>query len=121
MTSDIIPFNIDLRTMEEISFGDLYATKEDFQKIFFEKAYFPTDPITSGDEVSFAEMLKLQSPEYQSVSPFSISGNVRCFLKPNALVLSMPSVHASGSDHFEAQINYEDIEDFYLPEQEYWD
>lgn len=120
-TNDIIPFNIDIQTMKEITFEDLYVANEDFQKIFFEKAYFPTNPITSYDEASFAEMLKLQSPEYQSISPFSISGNVHCFLKPNALVLSMPSVHASGNDHFEAQINYDDIEGFYLLEQKYWD
>ncbi len=83
--------------------------------------YFPTSPITSYDEAGFAEMLKLQSPEYQSISPFSIPGNVRCFLKQDALVLSMPAVHATGSDHFEAQINYDDLKDFYLPEQKYWD
>jgi len=120
-TDDLIPFNIDLRTMEEVSFEDLYAANADFQKVFFDKAYFPTGPVTSCDEGSFAEMLKLQSPEYQSVSPFSIPGNVRCFLKPDALVLSMPSVHAAGSDHFEAQINYDDFEEFYLLEQKYWD
>lgn len=120
-TNDMIPFNIDIQTMKEISFEDLYVANDDFQKVFFEKAYFPTSPITSCDEVSFAEMLKLQSPEYQSISPFSILGNVSCFLKQDALVLSMPSVHATGSDHFEAQINYNDIEAFYLLEQKYWD
>lgn len=119
-TNDIIPFNIDVQTMEEVSFEDLYIANDDFQKVFFEKAYFPTSPITSYEEDSFAEMLKLQSPEYQSISPFSILGNVRCFLKPDALVLCMPSVHATGSDYFEAQINYDDLEDFYLPEQKYW-
>lgn len=120
-TNDMIPFNIDIQTMKEISFEDLYVANDDFQKVFFEKAYFPTSPITSYDEVSFAEMLKLQSPEYQSISPFSILGNVSCFLKQDAIVLSMPSVHATGSDHFEAQINYDDIEAFYLLEQKYWD
>lgn len=120
-TNDMIPFNIDIQTMKEISFEDLYVANDDFQKVFFEKAYFPISPITSYDESSFAEMLKLQSPEYQSISPFSILGNVSCFLKQDALVLSMPSVHAMGSDHFEAQINYNDIEAFYLLEQKYWD
>lgn len=120
-TNDMISFNVDMQTMEEISFEDLYVANDDFQKVFFEKAYSPTSPVTSYDEVSFAEMLKLQSPEYQSISPFSIQGNVSCFLKQDALVLSMPSVHATGSDHFEAQINYDDIEAFYLLEQKYWD
>lgn len=120
-TNDMIPFNIDIQTMKEISFEDLYVANDDFQKVFFEKAYFPTSPITSYDELSFAEMLQLQSSEYQSISPFSILGNVSCFLKQDALVLSMPTVHATGSDHFEAQINYDDIEAFYLLEQKYWD
>ncbi|MCM1561704.1 MAG: hypothetical protein NC123_19545 [Butyrivibrio sp.] len=116
-TNDVIPFNIDMQTMEEVLFEDLYDANGDFQKVFFEKAYFPTSPITSHDEGSFAEMLRLQSPEYQPVSPFSIPGNVSCFLKPDALVLVMPAVHAAGNDYFEAQINYEDIEAFYLLEQ----
>lgn len=120
-TTDLIPLNIDMQTMEEISFEDMYNADEGFQEIFFEKAYFPTDSVTSCEEAGFGGMLQLQSPEYQSISPFSISGNVRCFLKPDALVLSMPSVHASGSDHFEAQIDYDDLEDFYLLEQRYWD
>ena len=33
--------------MEEISFEDLYVANDDFQKVFFEKAYFPTSPVTS--------------------------------------------------------------------------
>lgn len=120
-TDNLISLNIDLQTLEEITFEDLYTVDDNFEKIFFEKAYFPTEPITSYDESGFTEMLMLQSPEYQAISPFSIAGNVSCFLKPEGIVLSMPAVHATGSDHFEAQLNYDDIDKFYKPELKYWD
>lgn len=120
-TDNLISLNIDLQTLEEITFEDLYIVDDNFEKIFFEKAYFPTEPITSYDESSFTEMLMLQSPEYQAISPFSMEGNVRCFLKPEGIVLSMPAMHVTGSDHFEAQLNYSDIDEFYKPELKYWD
>jgi len=107
--------------LKEITLKDLYTTDADFEKVFFDKAFFPTDPVTSYDEASFPEMLKLQSPEYQTADPFSIPDNVSCFLKPDGLVLSMPAVHATGSDHFEAQLQSSDIQQFYLPTQNYWE
>ncbi len=118
--SDLIPLNIDLLSLKEITLKDLYTTDEKFEKVFFEKAFFPADPVTSYDEQSFPEMLKLQSPEYQTISPFSTPDAVSCFLKPEGIVLSMPAVHATGSDHFEAQLPYGDIQPFYLPAQDYW-
>lgn len=120
-TDNLITLNIDLESMEEITFEDLYAVDGDFINIFFERAFFPVNPVTSCDEVSFEEMLKLQTPEYQSADPFSISGNVSCFLKPDGIVLSMPAVHATGNDHFEAQLKYNDIQQFYLPQKKYWE
>lgn len=120
-TDNLITFNIDLETMEEITFEDLYTVNTDFVNIFFERAVFPVNPVTSYDETNFGEMLKLQTPEYQSVDPFSIPGNVSCFLKPDGIVLSMPAVHATGNDHFEAQLKYDDIQQFYLPQDKYWE
>ena len=120
-TNGLCTLNIDLQTMKEVSFDELYKADTDFSEAFFDKAFFPTDPITSYDAASFPEMLKLQTPEYQTVSPFSITGNVSCFLKRDGIVLSMPAVHATGSDHFEAQINYSDIQQFYRLQQNYWE
>ncbi|MGB8455992.1 MAG: hypothetical protein WCD89_27215 [Anaerocolumna sp.] len=119
--NNLIPLNVDLQTMKEITLKNLYKTNADFEKVFFEKAFFPTNPITSYDKDSFPEMLGLQSPEYQTVDPFSIPDNVSCFLKPDGIVLSMPAIHATGSDHFEAQLKYSDIQQFYLPSQNYWE
>lgn len=118
---NLITLNIDLESMEEITFEDLYTVNTDFINTFFDKAFFPTNPVTSYDEAGFGEMLKLQSPEYQSVDPFSIPGNVSCFLKADGIVLSMPAVHATGNDHFEAQLKYDDIQQFYLPQDKYWE
>lgn len=119
--SNLFTLNIDLQTMKEITLKDLYKTDADFEKVFFEKAFFPTDPITSYDETSFPEMLKLQSPEYQAVDPFSIADNITFFLKPDGIVFSMPAIHATGSDHLEAQLKYSDIQQFYLLQQNYWE
>lgn len=120
-TTSLTSINVDLQSMKELTLNDLYTTNEDFKKVFFEKAFFPENPITSYDKELFHNMLQLQSPEYQTVDPFTIPGNVICFLKPDGIVLSMPSIHATGSDHFEAQINYSDIQKFYLPEHNYWE
>ncbi|HWT75622.1 MAG TPA: hypothetical protein VN258_13030 [Mobilitalea sp.] len=118
---NLIALNVDLQSMKEITLKDLYTTNADFEKVFFDSAYFPTNPITSYDEASFPEMLKLQSSEYQTVDPFSIADNVSYFLKPDGIVLSMPAVHATGCDHFEAQLKYSDIQQFYLLKQNYWE
>ena len=120
-TSNLITLNVDLQSFEEIPLKNLYTINDNFEEVFFEKAFFPTNPITSYDEASFPDMLKLQLPEYQTISPFSIEGNVSYFLKPEGIVLSTPAVHATGSDHFEAQLKYDDIQQFYLLEQNYWE
>ncbi len=120
-SNDLITLNIDLLSMKEITLKDLYTTNADFADVFFKKAFFPENPITSYDKKSFPEMLKLQSPEYQTIDPFSDPDNVPFFLKPEGIVLSLPAVHATGSDHFEAQLNYSDIQSFYLLKQNYWE
>lgn len=119
--NNLSSLNVDLQTMKEITLKDLYTTDADFEKVFFDKAFFPANPITSYDEASFPDMLKLQTPEYQTVDPFSLPDNVSCFLKPDGIVLSMPAVHATGSDHFEAQLKYSDIQQFYLLKQKIWE
>ena len=120
-TSDLFTLNVDLQTMKELTLKDLYSTEEAFAEVFFDKAFYPSNPTVTYDEASFAEMKNLQSPEYQTVSPFSMEGNVICFLQPDGIVLSMPSAHATGGDYFEAQLNYSDIQPFYLPQQNYWE
>ena len=119
--NNLIPLNVDLSSMKEITLEDLYNINSDFEKVFFSKAFYPTDPITSCSKDNFKEMLKLQSPEYQTVDPFSIQNNVSCYLKEDGIVLSMPSVHATGCDYFEAQLNYSDVQKFYIPKQNYWE
>ena len=118
---DLTAFNIDLSSMKEITFADLYTADGGFEQVFFKKAFFPTNPVTSYDAASFSEMLKLQTPEYESVSPFSYPDGVSCFLKPDGIVLSMGAVHATGNDHFEAQLRYGDIQQFYRLQQKYWE
>lgn len=119
-TTTLFSINIDLQTMKLVSLTDLYTINEEFEKIFFEKAFFPSNPITSYSEEKFSEMLKLQTSEYKLPSPFTYADSMKCFLKPEGIVLSMSAVHASGSDHFEAELLYSDIQEYYLPEQIYW-
>lgn len=119
--TDLYSLNIDLQSMQELSFTDLYTVDADFEAIFFAEAYFPTDPVTSYDEASFPEMLSQQSAEFGGVSAFDFPEYITCFLKPEGIVLSMSAIHATGSDHFEAQLDYADIEQFYKPTQKYWE
>ena len=119
-TTNLYALNIDLENLKEIQLPDLYTTNEKFEKVFFEKAFFPKNPITSSEE-QFSEMLKYQTSEYQSISPFKFSEDLKFFLKPEGIVFSLPSVHANGYDHFEAELLYSDIQEFYLPEQIYWE
>jgi len=119
--TDLIACNVDLSSMKEITFTDLYAADAGFEKVFFDKAFFPTKPVTSYEAARFSEMLKQQTPEDQSVSSFSYPNDISCFLKPDGIVLSMPAIHATGSDHFEAQLRYSDIQKFYRLGQKYWE
>lgn len=119
--TDLISLNIDLRSMQELSFTDLYTVDSEFEKVFFSEAYFPTAPLTSYDAESFPEMLRLQSPENGGLSPFDYPEYISCFLKPEGIVLSMSAVHATGSDHFEAQLDYGKIQKFYKPDVNYWE
>lgn len=120
-TTNLYALNIDLENLKEIQLPDLYTTNEKFEEVFFEKAFFPKNPITSSSEEQFSEMLKYQTSEYQSISPFKFSEDLKFFLKPEGIVFSLPSVHANGYDHFEAELLYSDIQEFYLPEQIYWE
>lgn len=117
---DLKVFNLNLQTLEEVSLHDLYRIGDEFESIFFEKSYYPTAPETSYDAETFVEMRNLQSKEYLSISPFQVDNNVNFFLKSDGIVLTMPAVHATGSDHFEAQLNYDHIQSHYIPENDYW-
>ena len=118
-TTDLYAYNFDLSAMRELTLRDLYDLNAGFEQVFFSRSYFPTAPITSYDASSFAEMLRMQTPQYQSISPFA-TDDFTCFLKPEGIVISLPAVHATGSDHFEAQLRYSDIQAYYLPYQNYW-
>lgn len=111
--------NIDVKNGRELTLQDMYAVRSGLEQVFLQKATYPSAPQTSYDAASFPEMLMLQTPAYQAVSAFDI-GTVQCFLKPDGIVLSMPSVHATGCDHFEGQLNYSDIQDFYLLDEAFW-
>jgi hypothetical protein len=119
--TELYPFNIDLATLQQVTIGDLYTINPELGTVFFEKAYFPTDPVTSYSAEDFAEMLMLQTPEYQTFDLFSEPGYISCFFKPDGLVFTMSAVHATGSDHFEAEVPYADLQPFYLPAQNYWE
>lgn len=113
----IYMLNIDLQTMKEVTLTDLYLLNDDFQKVFFDKAFFPTDPMTSEESI-FKDTLQLLTPEYNDsfMSPEKFS----FYLKKNGIVISSPADHASG-DHFEAELKYGDIQQFYISKQNYWE
>lgn len=120
-TTDLFTLNLDLNTLREITLPDLYTLNAEFEKAFFAKAAFPSAPLTAYDEASFSDMLAMQTPEYQTVSPFAAPDGVTCFLKPEGIVISLPAIHATGSDHFEAQLSYADLQPFYRLSQNLWE
>lgn len=115
-STDLVTLNIDLRTMQEITLSQMFKTDADFQEVFLNKCYYPSSPVTF-DKTLFADMLALQKTN----RPFNMPGNVQCFLKPDGIVLTMEGSWAYGSDHFEAQLNYKDIEQFYQSAVKYWE
>jgi hypothetical protein len=119
--NDIATLNVDLTAMKPVTLEDLYDTNVDFETTFFAKAFFPSDPVTSYSADRFAEMLTMQLEDYQTVDPFYPAEQVSFFLKPDGLVLSMPAVHATGNDHFEAQLNYGDIQTYYRMSYNVWE
>ena len=119
--TDIATLNVDLTTMQPVTLPDLYDTNADFVKLFFADASFPSDPVTSYSADMFAEMLTMQAENIILYDPFGNAGQVICFLKPDGLVLSMASIHATGSDHFEAQLNYSEIQSYYRLSQNVWE
>lgn len=110
--TNLIGFNVDLKTLTEVELRDLYRVDDAFTQRILEKAFYPTWPVTAEYGLSFIEMLEHE---------LSTENMITCFLKPDGLVISMGATHASGSDHFEAQVNYGDVEDFYQAGQRYWE
>ena len=119
--TDIATLNVDLTAMQPVTLADLYDTNADFETAFFANTYFPSAPVTSYSADMFAEMLAMQADNFTLYDPFQNAEPVICFLKPDGLVLSMSSVHATGSDHFEAQLNYSDIQSYYRLSQNVWE
>lgn len=113
----IATLNVDLSSMRDMKLADLYNINEDFEKVYFEKSFYPTTLVSSYTESEFKELLSLQSRENNAMGPFAFIDDGSCFLKSDGIVISVP---ASGVDHFEAQLNYNDIQQFYRPSQNYW-
>lgn len=118
--NDLFTLNVDRETLRPVTLTDLYEVNADFEKVFFNHAAFPGDPVTSYAADTFADALALQVSGLQSYDPFGMAGQIACFLKPDGLVLSLPAVHASGSDHFEAQLRYADIQAYYRLSDNLW-
>lgn len=55
--------------------------------------------------------------EHSVAGPFTDPDTVSFFLMPDGIVLSFPIVHAYG-DHFEAELLYSDIQNFYISEND---
>lgn len=111
---------VDLETMEEIQLGDLYPFEDrEFRKLFFSYAAFPGEPVTGYEEADFFEFFP-RFPYYTPLEDIA-AGTDNFFLKPEGVVISLPAVHATGSDHMEALLPYSLVMDLYLPDRNYWE
>ena len=107
--------NIDLATLKEVTLTDMYTINADFEKVFYAKAQQ-----VSGVEGAFQFS---QSYNSSSLDPFTnaeVQYDIPCYLTPYGLVISLGIVHVAG-DHFEAQLKYSDIQQFYKLNQNYWE
>ena len=116
-SSYVYALNIDLQTLKDVALSDLYNISDNFQKVYFEKAFFPTSPTMFGDEASFKDSLNQQKPEYNN--SFKDIASLSYFLSDDGIVISMKTDHASG-DHFEAKLKYSDIEQSYSSKTDYF-
>lgn len=108
--SDLYAFTLDLTTSREVALSDLYSVDASLGAIFFQRATFPSAPVTSFSADRFSEMLREEAEYYADA--FLYPGSVVCFLKPDGIVLSLGATHASGCDHFEGQLRYSDIQGY---------
>ena len=71
---------------------------------FFSYAAFPGEPITGYEEADFFEFF----PRFPYYTPLEkiYGGEDNFFLLPEGVVISIPAVHATGSDHLEALLPY---------------
>lgn len=103
--SQIHPITLDHETMQQLELSTLYNNGDPgFYEAFFNSAVYPTRPATSFTVDSFAEALALVRSSGGDSSTWT-----RFYLKQGALVLSMDTPHASGCDHFEGQVSYDDV------------
>jgi hypothetical protein len=116
----IFTLNIDLSTLKEIKLAELYNIDANFENAFFANAYQPTAPDTSPYDRDFYEYLRYQTREYNTTDPFTFSEQFPFFLKPNAIVISIPMAHAGGN-HFEAQLDFDVIVPYYKLNTKLWE
>jgi hypothetical protein len=112
----IYTLNIELATMRDLDFADMFEVNPDFVDMFFESAQFPTDPDTTpygNDTDNFViRMTNLERSAFDFY-PDRVSLDSLYYLKPDGVVFILPEGHASG-DHFEAFIEYDKLVPFYL-------
>ena len=106
---ELFPINLDLDTTEQFHLRDLYAIEgEPFAEAFFYNAFFPTMPSTSYTADTFREA---RTAAWNNYTAF-LEGD--CFLKPGGVVITMDMPHASGCDHFEGQVSFDTLAEFYI-------
>ncbi len=110
-TTDLSTLNIDLKTLQNIPANEIFNINSNFESVFFKKAFYPGSPQTSFTQREFPDMLALQAQDSKASSRFV---SYSYFLKNDGVVFSLPSVHATGNDHFEAQVNFDDISNYII-------
>lgn len=108
--------NVDPHSLKTIKLTDLYNVDKNFKKVFFEKSFYPSIPVSVYEKDYFSEMLEGHSDDYITIDPFDSPDTISFFLTSDGIVLSLPSAHAYG-DHFEAELLYSDIQDYYIGEK----
>ena len=111
----IFPLNIDLASLKEISLKDMYNINARFSDVFLAKAKVPSLLLIGIDDG--LGMLKDESLLGSQMEASDISS---CFLKPDGIVICVSVPFAVGN-YVEGQLQYSDVQQFYLLKQNYWE
>lgn len=106
----LFTLNLDLASMKELAAADLFDLGNGFMAMFLAQAAYPGEPVTGYDEELFpGGLAQQQATAAEFGDAVWIPEGVRFYCKPAGVVFSVPAIHATGSDHFDGLLTYEQL------------
>jgi hypothetical protein len=116
--------NIDVLAQREVTLNDMFTIDSEFVDTYYAKAYHPIDPETSPPDAFIAERTYYQDPEtvewYRQLGSSYFLPVSMFYLKQDGVVFSVVVGGALGN-HYQAQMDYDDILPFYRLDTRVWE